>query len=660
MDENNIMATDYTTIRDIDCPNNNCGSSFEVGSSLSLVENVFDSALVQRGVVVRCSNCYVRLILCAHCPYVSLLTKDSKRYIKTGHRSRCDGAPGRNEVDDFNNNDDHYHNDMEHDNDDQQADDAPAPMMMLRDFENVFRNTQSARYFFDKHRSDSDMGGAMGMVYRCKNNIVDGTVFADKDDTKLYFDLFAVVFDLPESKQKLQMNFLMRLYNMNQSRLRPGESGVTIPLTHLQLQQQLLRNSASLAKQLPIERFENVDNIHAMVSIDDTITLQMAHGNHPVGWLQTEDGTPCTGGINGRPHAERLLAKQRDNIRNQGYDPDKVAIGWVSVWSDGFVTSWVKQKEKGAWVFTVTISMPGDCENFEAYTHVVGLGPQEADHDTLINHALRDIGKLTIVKRRYCGLQKKFIDTSFVLLVYSADRPERYKITFTTDGGTFHKCFGVAAILDPKNLPSCERCFKSRVSQMCHNVLLPNGNNSICDDELCCDWNFDTPDSEVWKNSARLGQVFPPHRPLKYPNTVNTTVQNEVPECRPIPTGHIRPQRLTFELLIKCVAVTFYHLTLGEWRKNNAEAYLSSIGIKVGKGGVLVMVVNAAATANDEIKDIQDANEKQQKVKSMMSAKELLRLKAIPELWYLALELGIVNMDSFIEIPMHHLFTGKS
>lgn len=654
------MATDnysnYRTVRDIDCPNPICDNSIEAGSSLRLEDNIFD-----HGVIVRCNDCYARLILCVHCKYASLLSKRTKQYIKNDHKSVCVGAPSRNEVDDFNNNDDHYH--LEHDdNDDEQggADDSPSPMLILHDFANAFHNIQSARYFFDKHRSGSNMGGAMGMVYRCKNNIVDGTTFADEDDTKLYFDLFAVVFDLPESKQKLQMNFLMRLYNMNQSRLRPGESGVTIPLTHLQLQQQLLRNNASLAKQLPIERFEKVDNIHAMVSIDDIITLQMAHGNNPVGWLQTEDGASCTGGINGSPHATRLLAKQRENIRAQGYNPDKVAIGWVSVWSDGFVTTWIKQKENGAWVFTVTISMPGDCDNFEAYTHVVGLGPQDADHDTLINHALRDIDKLTIVKRRYCGLQKKFIDTSFVLLVYSADRPERYKITFTTDGGTFHKCFGVAAILDPKTLPSCERCFKTRVSQMCHNVLLPNGNNSICDGRCCGDWNLDKPDSEVWQTSARSDQVFP--RNLNYPTAVSTTVQNEVPECRLIPTGHIRPQRLTFELLIKCVAVTFYHLTLGQWLKKNAEAYLSSIGIRVGKDGkgVLEMVVKAAATAKDEIKDIQDATEKQQKVKSMMSAKELLRLKAIPELWYLALELGIVNMDSFIEIPMHHLFTGKS
>lgn len=665
-----------------------CNEPIEAGSDLTLVDTIFpgDDTITEDhcGVVVLCPHCDSKLILCVTCTYARNCSSRTLNYVRNEHikefcsginRSKGDAdmdsnnvegevemGDGSNDATSSPSHDDDMDNNFEElgvvvDNDASYLNDH----MRFNHFNSVFPTTHSARFFYDQHRSGENHGGARGIVYRCMNEIDGGTEFADEDITKLYFDLFAVVFDLPESKKKLQMKFLKRLYAMNQPRLRSDECGVKIPLTYLELNQHLLRNSTSLAQQLPIERFEDVDNIHAMISIDDTITLQMAHGSFPLGWLQTEDGTPCTDGVNGSPLAERLLAKQRDNISAQGYDPDKVAIGWVSVWSDGFITSFVKQKEKGAWIFTVTICMPGDCENFEAYTHVVALGPSAADHDALTNHALRDIGKLASVKRRYCGIQKKFIDTSFVLLVYSADRPERYKITYTTDGGNFHKCFGMAAVLDPKTLPSCERCFKSRLSQMTRNVLLPNGGNLICN--LCCDWKFDTPESEVWKNSAQLDKVFPPQRSLTYPNTVDTTVQNEVPQCRPIPTLHIRPHRLTFELLIECVAVTFYHLTLGRWFKNNAEAYLSSIGIRIGKDGnlaVLDMVVKAAATAKDEIKDIQGMNEKQQKVKSMMSAEELLRLKAIPELWYLALELGIVNMDSFIEIPMHHLFTGKS
>lgn len=678
--------TTYTPNHRID--NCQCHDPIEAGSDLTLVGEIFpgnsDDTITEQdhcGVIVLCPHCGDKLILCANCTYARNFASRPLNYVRYEHRKHCSGintSDGDADMDSNNvegevemgagSNDvissPFHDDDMDNNVEEAGVDDDDATPMRFNHFNSVFPTTHSARFFYDQHRSGDKHGGARGVVYRCMNESKDGTEFANEDITKLYFDLFAVVFDLPESKQKLQMKFLQRLYAMNQPCLRSGECGVKIPLTHLELNQHLLRNTTSLAMQLPIERFVNVDDKHALISIDDTITLQMAHGSHPVGWLQTEDGIPCKEGVNGSPHAQRLLEKQRENIRNQGYNPDEVAIGWLSAWSDGFITSWVKQKEKGAWIFTVTISFPGDTENFEAYTHVVALGPSEADHDALINQALRDISKLSVVKRRYCGVKKKFILTSFILLVYSADRPERYKITYTTDGGTFHKCFGVATILDPNKLPSCERCFKSRVSQMTRDVLLPSEGNSIC--SLCCDWGVDTdtPESQVWKESAQVSKVFP-STSLRYPVTVDETVRHEVPECRPIPAAHIRPQRLTFELLIKCVAVAFYHVTLGQWGKLNARAYLKSIGIRVGEKkegarNVLDMVVAAAATAKEEIKDIQDTNEKKQKVKSMMSAKELLRLKAIPELWYLALDLGILNMDSFIEIPMHHLFTGKS
>ena len=677
----------YSFKEDIVCTS--CSKVNTANTQLTLISKIrwtntdgFFPSAPHDGVIVRCAHCNQQIIACFHCNYHSSYDRFKKFYFNNTHRNvhKNVHATTNNDEDagiidcneggiDFNNNDDmlvgessngtnegvvDYNNNNGNGNMLESANDK----FRWVDFESMFDDDHSARYFFDEHRAateNTSFGGIKGIVHRCINQIEHGSGFADEETTKLYLDLLTLVHDMPETLQKKTMRLHKRIFEMHQARLKDDETVTHFPLTHLELNQQILINKLSMLKQLPTERVEYVDDHHAYVSISDTIGLMMAHGDLPLGWLQDEKGHPNSDGVNNCPAAHELREDLRTKISKQGYDPDKVAIGWVSPWSDGFVTSWVKMSKKGAWLFTVSICMPGDCKLFRLYTHVVALGPSSVNHDELIVHALKEIENLAIVKRRYCGIRKKRINTVFGLFVYAADRPERHCITYTSDGGKFGKRFSYSAFIDAQLLPSCNECFKSRLVNLLQLPESPNSDNC----QVCCDWDYDTPNTKGWENSSTLKKVFPNEDNWsKYP-LMNALIDQALPPpSRTLPeVSHIRPQRLTFQLMIEGVAFTFYHLTLDYWKKYNSDRYLQTFGVSPE---ISKMCLAASKAAKTELKDIHDAEEREQRVRLMMDRTELLRLGAIPAIWVLCATSTSLSLRMFIEIPMHHLFTGKN
>ena len=304
--------------------------------------------------------------------------------------------------------------------------------------------------------------------------------------------------------------------------------------------------------------------------------------------------------------------------------------------------------------------MPPNCKLFRFYTHVVALGPSSEIHDDLIVHALTEINELSTVKERYCGVRRRWIKTAFGMLVYSADRPERHCITYTLDGGNYGRRFGYTAFIDKCYLPSCQVCFKSRIMRLSLNT--EGDDNPYTDTlscELCCDWNYDNANSEGWRRSSSLQKIFPERGGRndgwrKYPKSSSGSVQ--LPLSRALPEeSHIRPMRLTFQFLIDGVSVAFYNLTAGAWHIYQKDMYLQTYGVN---GAILKMCDQASAKAKEELAAILNPVERDERLKTMLSTDELLRLGAIPKIWSLGLKMGL-DIEHFIEIPMHHLFTGK-
>ncbi len=663
---------------------------------LDLLERISEDGIADGGIMARCPHCNQRILACLLC---DLMTgnenskdtiKNFRRHIKTHYNKRAHSSiSAASLVDDSQSSSGNCRNetfgdcnlepiaavdvedlqaaavDVEDDDmhaggsttnkmsvDDEEDNQNPMKEWRLDNFKESIGDIHAARYFFDNHRASC--GGIRGMVYRCINR-TDWSVLADWETTLLYFDLLSLTFDMPDPSREKQMRLIKMIFESHQRRLRHGEVVLTFPVSLKHLDRQVLRNQFALSNQLPIEQIKAVDDHHAFVSIGDTIDMMMAHGELPLGWLQDDKGNRSSDGVNGYPAASDLLHYTRQKIREQGLDPNNVAIGWVSPWSDGFVTSWVKMAKKGSWMFTVSICMPPSSKLFRLYTHVVALGPSSVDnHDDLIVHALTEINALCTVKKRYCGVRKRWIQTAFGMLVYAADRPERHCITYTLDGGNYGKRFGYTAYINKCHLPSCQVCFKSRIMRLSLNTedAYTTAGHSC---ELCCDWNYDIPHSKGWQRSSSLQKIFPKGDAWrKYPKSSSGSVQ--VPLSRALPEeSHIRPMRLTFQFLIDGVSVAFHNLTTGAWHSYHKDMYLQTYGVN---GAILKMCDQASAKAKEELAAIDNEAERGERLKAMLSTDELLRLGAIPKIWSLGLKMRL-DIDHFIEIPMHHLFTGK-
>ena len=78
----------------------------------------------------------------------------------------------------------------------------------------------------------------------------------------------------------------------------------------------------------------------------------------------------------------------------------------------------------------MTVTVPPPLDNYRSifHTHCIALGRKDGDHNDVIVPFFDELDKIRKGKWRYDGLQKEWIHTSFDVLVYMADWPERSEI----------------------------------------------------------------------------------------------------------------------------------------------------------------------------------------------------------------------------------------
>jgi hypothetical protein len=263
-----------------------------------------------------------------------------------------------------------------------------------------------------------------------------------------------------------------------------------------------------------------------------TLTILFRQGIRP-DFAQNEYGVRNRSGINGTPAADFLVNDLRAYAISHNVDPDAVAIGWISIWSDSFLSSWIKQKLNSVWVLTITVSNPFGSRS-DQHTFVVAIGPSQVNHEDVVASVIQQIKDLRKPKLRFCGHTNQFILTSFDVIAYLSDTPERCHLTFTSLMGEWGKRFNWAGIADRDYLPSCPNCFKERVR---NSILgLSKSSNSNCTN--CCDWDYSNSENAAWKQSSSLDRVFRSHE--KGPNAYPTSnVSSFEAEGRVIPeTSH--------------------------------------------------------------------------------------------------------------------------
>ena len=318
-------------------------------------------------------------------------------------------------------------------------------------------------------------------------------------------------------------------------------------------------------------------------------------------------------------------------MKANGGDPDKTAFGYLIFWSDGFLTLWVKQKNNGCWCMTVTVAPPLDNYRSIFHTHCIALGRKDGDHNDVIVPFFDELDKIRKGKWRYDGLQKEWIHTSFDVLVYMADWPERSEIlSLLNHAGLSSKRFRYAAYTDSQTLPSCNECFAKTLKSVLNGNRLNATPIPPCN--KCCNWEY---------SDHAVGQKSGPRK--NYPTTLteNSREVIGVPQDREVGpdsnTTYIKPHEQSLKWLTQGADVALEELHHGDWTKMQSREYLKSMGVS---DKCCEAIVNEGASRRESQKRKQNDEE-------MYSPND----NVIPAIWSMDHELS-----SFIDCPMHCKF----
>jgi len=109
-----------------------------------------------------------------------------------------------------------------------------------------------------------------------------------------------------------------------------------------------LKGKLAIFNSLPHEDVREIHG-HACILLNEKLHHILAHGMD-IEWLQDCHGQRLSYPLNTTKAATKLLSKCKRYcwLENSAY-------GALIFWSDGFVTSWVKQIGNNVWVLTVTV-----------------------------------------------------------------------------------------------------------------------------------------------------------------------------------------------------------------------------------------------------------------------------------------------------------------
>lgn len=510
----------------------------------------------------------------------------------------------------------------------------------------------SRAYFFENHLSSRETCRVKGVDVSCQGGIrclAYRSIYGEGRNAKkvmactpfytwVILQMLNLLVDMsPDHKTRL-VGLLAGVFALMTVVVDDVQSMPLYPTDKQTLESMLIGNESSMWNNLPCEEVRVFDDFHVAISIDSVIDHIMAHGI-PLSFMQDENGNVDTEGINGSSAATKLLKRLREIVAAEGKDPKKTAFGYLILWSDGFVTSWVKQKDNKCWCMTVTVAPPKGNDRSIFHTHCIALG-KGGDHHSLIVNMLDELDEIRKGKMRYDGAQKKWIHTSFDIIVYMADRPERSEIIRAlSHTGLTSKRFRYAAYGSASDLSPCDDCLAKMVRNVVQNSLILNV-DECASRSKCCNWNYK--DGSSWKS------VSP--RPRTYPEKVSehSKATIGVPDGRDVEPGltkYIKPHKQDFEWMTAGAELTLKEVSEGNWLLGEADEYLRSFAICTE---VADEIKAEGKRRNERRKEIEEENRQRGVKRKADEMYDTPSDSVLPAIWSKGYDISI-----FIECPMH-------
>lgn len=490
------------------------------------------------------------------------------------------------------------------------------------DFQRAFPAQHNHRFFWQNYVETmckgTKYGGVKGLVWRSvyRPRFFLHDEMSSEDDTRI---MFKIVDHLLSCSDNQKETFLDIMDELMAKTTFVEDPTISIPRSMDDAKATCLEGTHAIFANFPIAKVRVIDN-HAVVSLDEVIDHMMAHGI-PIGWIQDSNGIRNKAGINGTPAADELL----NRLRSKSKHPDQTAIGHIVFWSDGFLVSFVKQKNNSIWILTATFANPDGKATSPYHTVCLAIGRSRDDHTAVIDFFLKELETIRAGKMRYCALENKFVHTSLDLIAYLADLPERMSLMHTSMRGTFGKRAQYAGVIHQRTLPYCKRCFDNALNVVLSMPISTSNQQNRC--ARCWRWSF--------KHSVRAMNDTP--TPEDYPTTISPLCPNP-PEHRPVPSTTVAPWKIDFNWLRKGCEFAYHNLihrstTSGKrWLSGEATAYLRTFSI------------------NTVVRKMVWAKAKEHNKGSQLAAEEL---PLAPYIWNCGLSSSV-----FVASIMHQLFHG--
>ena len=280
---------------------------------------------------------------------------------------------------------------------------------------NVFRDNEISKRYFLQDLEFFGRSGIRSIVKRAiktNKNMPDG-ILADEKLTSSILLLMKIMLSLTVKDRISLTRYLAGLMDTIRPIIRVDCALPIIPSSPTDVWQMLIGSpSTAVYQQIPCENIQPIGNHHVHMKLDELIDTEMAFGT-PFGLIRGDVKRRDRAGIFKTPAFDALLDKLKYKVRLNGGDPEKTLYGVIVLWSDGFVTSWVKQLDNSCWMVTVTICSPDGVKTTNTY--IIALGFSKYDHTCVVSSIMEEVEQLENGKMRLYneGGVSRIVNTSF-------------------------------------------------------------------------------------------------------------------------------------------------------------------------------------------------------------------------------------------------------
>ena len=495
----------------------------------------------------------------------------------------------------------------------------------LEDF-NMFSNFKSNVYFWQEYicQCRNKMhGGVRGIAWRSmyQKKLYDHTKLTSVPDARLLFNMTQHVM----TNTAEQNDSFFDIIEEVQERCGASHSDVTLPTNNQSAEQILKEHQFGIFGNLPHEEVELINN-HACISMIGLIQHLMAH-QIPIAFTEETD-LPGDTRRRENSHGCKAMDELIDRMKQLNVLCIPTKYGFYLLWSDGFVRSFVKQKNNNVWIITLTVPDPGNNATSKYHTYCLAVGKSSNDHQPVIDYYMKQVEQLMRGVSMFDVQSGKYINVQMGLLAYIADRPERHAILNQADGGLFGKRTLWCANIDHKHLPYCDNCFSKELKALM-NDRFSQSPLSMCG--RCCQWDMKSSSNANAK--VKNAEIITTE---KYPTSADLSPGSPpVPVYRPVPTNHLRPVELQFVWLVAVIRFTAHNIIYTGWNKGTTKSYLKSCCVP------------------DRVIDNVYAKFKQVNANENLVGNIVQSNDYIPFIW-----LSKILMSTWIDAGMHHIFHG--